>query len=127
MDLEAFLLHQLDDDLDMDETDSEQALIATAIASIALGAHEARRRRAERRKPSRLYLCRAQLLRNPRGTTPWQTLFRSGSDRAYITTMGFDVKTFHAIVSGGFGEAWNTLPIPRVTRFHTFPVYDSIA
>jgi hypothetical protein len=47
----------------------------------------------EQQKPSRLYLCCAQLSRNPQGPTAWQILYRSRSDRAYITatTMGFDV------------------------------------
>jgi hypothetical protein len=28
--------------------------------------------------------------------------------------MGFDVKTFHAIIATGFGDTWKTLPIPHV-------------
>ncbi|KAJ7663708.1 hypothetical protein DFH06DRAFT_1393344, partial [Mycena polygramma] len=80
-----------------------------------LGAIEAHRLGTERRKPSRLYLCRPQLSRNPRGCTAWQILYRSRNDRAYITTMSFDVGTFNKILGAGFDFdfAWNITPIPR--------------
>jgi hypothetical protein len=45
--------------------------------------------------------------------TPWQVLCCSQNDRAYITTMGFDVKTFNYIVESGFGSRWLSQPIPR--------------
>ncbi|KAJ7732428.1 hypothetical protein B0H16DRAFT_1279072, partial [Mycena metata] len=60
-----------------------------------------------------LYLCHPQLLRNPRFDTPWQVLHASASDRAYITTMGFDITTFASIVDAGFGATWAATPIPR--------------
>ncbi|KAI0309157.1 hypothetical protein OF83DRAFT_1089263 [Amylostereum chailletii] len=43
----------------------------------------------------------------------WQRLFARRNDCAFITTMGVDIDTFNAILSGGFAEAWNTTPIPR--------------
>ncbi|KAJ7131205.1 hypothetical protein C8R44DRAFT_613217, partial [Mycena epipterygia] len=50
---------------------------------------------------------------NPRVNTPWQVLHASGSDRAFITTMGFDVQIFAAIIDAGFGDGWYATPIPR--------------
>ncbi|KAJ7752328.1 hypothetical protein B0H16DRAFT_1837427, partial [Mycena metata] len=94
-----------------EEDAREQA--AAAAACILLGAEEARQMRAERRQKTRLYLCRPQLLRNPRFDTPWQVLYASANDRAFITTMGFDVVTFASIVDGGFGATWAATPIPR--------------
>lgn len=38
--------------------------------------------------------------------TPWQAMFDSRDDRAFITTMGFDVETFELIVRSGFGTLW---------------------
>ncbi|KAJ7741852.1 hypothetical protein B0H16DRAFT_1278749, partial [Mycena metata] len=61
----------------------------------------------------RLYLCRPQLQRNPRGTTAWQVLYQTRNDCACITTMGFDVTTFDTILEAGFGQHWNNTPIPR--------------
>ncbi|KAJ7717308.1 hypothetical protein DFH07DRAFT_762063 [Mycena maculata] len=87
--------------------------VQPAAAIIWVGAEEARKLRAERRKQSRLYLCRPQLLPNPRYNTPWQVLHASGSDRAFITTMGFNCQTFHGIIKAGFGSAWYSTPIPR--------------
>jgi hypothetical protein len=113
MDIDAFLIqHQLED-IEDHEMEADQLLAGTAMAIVLLGVVEAHRLRTERRKPSRLYLCRSQLLRNPRGTTPWQVLYWSRSDRAYITTMGFDVATFDLILAAGFNVAWSTTPIPR--------------
>ncbi|KAF9039695.1 hypothetical protein BDZ89DRAFT_945205 [Hymenopellis radicata] len=77
------------------------------------GAQESRRFRAERRRARRLYIIRPELLPNPRINTPWQALYHSQSDRAFITTMGFDVAAFNAILRDGFEDAWNTTPIPR--------------
>ncbi|KAJ7747549.1 hypothetical protein B0H16DRAFT_1320279 [Mycena metata] len=113
MDLDVFASHQQLADIEEDELDEEHRLAGATTAIIVLGAIEARRLRAERRKPSRLYLCRPQLLRNPRGATAWQVLYRTRNDRAYITTMGFDVTTFDTILEAGFGQHWNNTPIPR--------------
>ncbi len=77
------------------------------------GLGEAERLCAERRRERRLYLVRDDLLENPREGTPWQALNSSKNDRAFITTMGFDVATFDLILSSGFEERWNSMPIPR--------------
>jgi hypothetical protein len=84
------------------------------VAGIMLaGAVHSRLLRGEQRNPSRLYLTRPQLLPNPRVETPWQQLYTSQSDRAFITTMGFDVATFDSILAAGFGRLWQETPIPR--------------
>ncbi|TFY80401.1 hypothetical protein EWM64_g3612 [Hericium alpestre] len=105
------LLSQMEEE---DYLEEEQALRAAAMIAILIyGAEEARLSRIRRRHPSRLYLCRPQLLPDPRGETPWQRLFESESDRAFITTMGVDVATFYAVLLAGFSEKWYGRPIPR--------------
>ncbi|KAL7278744.1 hypothetical protein ACG7TL_007748 [Trametes sanguinea] len=103
----------LDDssDEEYDEQLDDDALIAAAV--LTAGAEEARLRRAQARLPSRRYLCRPQLLPNPRRNTPWQALYHSQNDRAFITTMGIDCATFQYILDNGFAHRWNTNPIPR--------------
>ena len=44
---------------------------------------------------------------------PWQSLYASQSDQAFIAMMGFNVQTFHDILNKGFETEWNTQPIPR--------------
>ncbi|KAJ7620757.1 hypothetical protein DFH06DRAFT_1143861 [Mycena polygramma] len=112
MDIDAsFLLQMLQ--MEEEDNDEDREMAGTAAAVLLLGAEEARRLRPERRTQSRLYLCRPQLLPNPRFDTPWQALHASKSNRAYITTMGFDVDTFDDIIQAGFGNAWYTTPIPQ--------------
>jgi hypothetical protein len=86
---------------------------AALVAIMYAGAEAARLFRSRRRLPSRLYLCRAQLLPNPHVSTPWVRLRQSRSDRAFITTMGFDVASFEFIIAQGFGHLWLETPIPR--------------
>src|SRR6267154_6611325 len=71
--------------------EEESALIVAA--AVLVGTELTRQEHIDRRQPQRLYLCRAQLLPNPQMSTPWQALFASQNDRAFITTMGFDVET----------------------------------
>jgi hypothetical protein len=111
MDIDVFFIHQHLENIQDDEMDEE--LPGTAMVIMTLGAIEAHRLRTEQQQPSRLYLCHPQLPRNPRGTTSWQILYGSCCDRAFITTMGFDVTTFNIILGAGFDDAWNTTPIPR--------------
>lgn len=95
-----------------DDDSDEEGQLSLAFASlILLGAEESRRLRSARRR--RHYLTRSELLPNPRYITPWTHLYRSQSDRAYITTMGVDVRTFHYLLDSGFRHLWNTTPIPR--------------
>ncbi|KAI6140193.1 hypothetical protein BKA82DRAFT_4332059 [Pisolithus tinctorius] len=62
---------------------------------------------------SRFYLCCSQLLPNPCMSTPWQKLYESQDDWAFIMTMGFDVETFGYILTSGFAAAWYHTPIPQ--------------
>lgn len=102
--------------LEEDEDEAEDQLEQLSIAAgglILYGAEEARHLRAERRRNRRLYLLRADLLPNPRHHTPWQRLYSGMNDRAFITTMSFNVASFHAILEAGFEERWNSAAIPR--------------
>jgi hypothetical protein len=112
--MEDFMYLQQEIEAEEDMADETLFCQATAAAMIIyLGAEQSRLLRAERRQPSRLYLCRPQLLPNPRINTPWQRLYHSRSDRAYITTMGVNVDTFDKILESGFSELWHGSPIPR--------------
>ncbi|KIL56668.1 hypothetical protein M378DRAFT_89013 [Amanita muscaria Koide BX008] len=87
------------------------ALLGAAF--LCYGAEESRRLHAERRAEHRLYLTRPEIMRNPRENTPWQVLYHSQSDRAFIITMGLDVPSFDLILEAGFQRRWDSLPIPR--------------
>ncbi|KAI0708974.1 hypothetical protein C8Q76DRAFT_95115 [Earliella scabrosa] len=101
------------DESSEDEDEDYDMICLAAVAVTVMGAEEARLRRAERRNPSRRYLRRPQLLPNPRRDTPWQVLYDSHDDRAYITTMGINCATFEWILQQGFAERWNSSTIPR--------------
>jgi hypothetical protein len=108
------MMHQLlleeEEDLAEEELETQAAVCG---ALVLYGAEEAHRLRVERRHHCRTYLIRAQLLPNPRIATPWQVLYESQNDRAFITTMGFNVATFHRILKDGFKSRWNSTSIPR--------------
>ena len=76
------------------EQELEQSAALVAIALIVIGVEESCRLCTEHRQPSRLYVCWPQLLPKPCKDTPWQVLYQSLSDCAFITTMGFDVDAF---------------------------------
>ena len=84
-----------------------------AAALLITAAETARLFRNEKRHPSRNYLTRLDLPPNPRFGTAWTHLFDSQNDHVFITTMGFDVRTFNFIIDSGFGERWHHTPIPR--------------
>jgi hypothetical protein len=86
----------------LDDEEDTRMLAATLIAGIEL----ARLDRVKTRNPKRLYLCHAHLLPDPHQNTPWQVLYASHSDRAFITTMGIDVLTFEFILTSGFASLW---------------------
>ncbi len=109
----AYMYLQMQADED-DKLDNEEKHAATIlILTLALGVEEARQTLSHRQNPSCLFLCRQQLLPNPRGQTPWQILFSSRCDWAYITTMGFDVKTFNYILNQRHSLKWNSIVIPQ--------------
>ncbi|QRV77090.1 DDE superfamily endonuclease [Ceratobasidium sp. AG-Ba] len=59
------------------------------------------------------YLRRRDLMPMPRVDSPWQALYRSNEDRAFITTMSINCNTFAYILRAGFEDAWNTRTIKR--------------
>jgi len=114
----------MDDDLSLHdmisqyqlETDEEretldQVCLLTAV--LIVGSNEDHAWSVENRRPRRQYLGRVILLPNPRIGTPWTRLYENHEDRAFITTMGIDTSTFHAILEAGFERLWYTQPIPR--------------
>ncbi|KAF8340835.1 hypothetical protein F5887DRAFT_1076960 [Amanita rubescens] len=92
---------------------SEAVACQATLAILLIGVIMSRSAQNERRRLHRLYLCRSQLLPDPRGATPWQVLWSSQDDRAFITTMGFDVKTFRILLEGPghFADQWDSTPI----------------
>ncbi|KAI0370996.1 hypothetical protein BV20DRAFT_943271 [Pilatotrama ljubarskyi] len=97
------------DDEDLEEDEEEDTLLSGFMVGGA-AASKAMRNEARRRR----YLRRKELLPDPREETPWQRLYASRSDRAFITTMGIDVATFHHILDGGFSSRWESQPVQRV-------------
>lgn len=95
------------------EEDLEVTLARTLLVVIFAYGHLSQLLRAEGRRRHRLYLCRQELVPNPRIGSPWQFLYHSQSDRAFITTMGIDAATFQVILNVGFEHLWNSTPIPR--------------
>jgi hypothetical protein len=110
MDAAVFFAFQATEN-DSDEVADEHVITTAAI--LTTGAEVAKLLRNERRQPSRNYLTRLDLPPNPHLGTAWRHLFESQNDRAFITTMGFDVATFKVIVGSGFGARWLSRSIPR--------------
>ena len=80
------------------DLEQEQSAALAVVALMIIGVEEPPRLCMEHRHPSQLSVCRPQLLPNSRKDTPWQVLYQSHSDRAFITTMGFDVDAFTYVV-----------------------------
>lgn len=69
---ELIMLHSQILDADAEEDEDEEGNIdATAATLLLYGAEESRLARIQRRHPRRLYLCRPQLLPDPRVDTPF--------------------------------------------------------
>ncbi|KAG5649327.1 hypothetical protein H0H81_004598 [Sphagnurus paluster] len=102
---------------DLSDTEDDEMLIlqAAVFLIVLVGIDEARQNQIRNRNQHRLYLRRRDLLPNPRAATPWQALWDGQNDRAFITTMGFDVQTFRYFLEGPgrFAEQWEETPIPR--------------
>jgi len=45
--------------------------------------------------------------------TPWQHLYESRSDDAFIAVLSIDVDTFFLILTSGFAALWDSTAIPR--------------
>ncbi|TFY73233.1 hypothetical protein EWM64_g10778, partial [Hericium alpestre] len=67
----------------------------------------------DERRQTRNYLIRSDLLPDPKANTPWQVLYNSQNDRAFITTMGLNTATIQFILESGFAAKWYGRPIPR--------------
>ncbi|KAI0308625.1 hypothetical protein OF83DRAFT_206224 [Amylostereum chailletii] len=106
-------MNGLDAWFDSDSNSEEDEEVELLAAIILYGTDEAGRLRRLRRQVTRRYLTRPELLSNPRNGTPWQVLYASQNDRAFVTTMGFNCATFDLLLQSGFSQAWNTTPIPR--------------
>ncbi|KAH9835180.1 uncharacterized protein C8Q71DRAFT_107524 [Rhodofomes roseus] len=93
------------------EVEEEERLRLGLAATLILGALDSRLTRQVHRH--RAYLTRPELMPDPRIDTPWQRLWQSQNDRAFITTMGIDVGTFRYLLESGFTRIWTTTAIPR--------------
>ena len=113
MDDEDEFVHLLQLMLAEQQGDELEDELLACVGLVCYGLEEAQQLSVLRRSLQRLYLTRADLLPDPRTDTPWQALYHSQSDRGFITTMGFDVMTFHDILRHGFEKLWNETPIPR--------------
>ena len=60
----------------------------------------------------RTYLTRADLPGHPRVSSAWTHMRRIGNDRAFITVMGIDVRTFEGILVP-FSAAWDSSTITQ--------------
>ena len=98
------LSYSLNNILDNSEDWLKQAAL---VAVIVLSAEQAQHDRNADRQRTRTYLRCTELLRSPKLATPWLSLYKSHSNRAYITTMGIDTNTFEYLLSAGFEERWN--------------------
>ena len=110
---EAYWLWQDEEDEEMEIEHQFMETAVVAAALVVLGSEAARAEYAERRRAHRFYLRRPQLLPDPRENTPWQALYATRDDAAYIVTMGIDVDAFHLILASGFEEQWNSEPVSR--------------
>ncbi|KAJ3870934.1 hypothetical protein F5051DRAFT_446896 [Lentinula edodes] len=112
-DIEALICMLMQDEEASYQAEEDIRHIATlGSAYIYYSALESCRLRAECQALTRLYLTHPQLIPDPRGMTPWQVLYKSRSDCAFITTMGFNVAFFDKLLEGGFEEQWISQVIP---------------
>ncbi|KAG2070728.1 hypothetical protein BDR04DRAFT_1231608 [Suillus decipiens] len=82
-----------------DEDHEDDELRRKHIGSISIlvfvGTEQSRYECSERWQSRRTYLIRSDLLPDPCLNMPWQALYSAQNNRAFITTMGVDVPTFH--------------------------------
>jgi hypothetical protein len=101
------------DEEEEEEAEEEDMRTRLAAALLLMGAEADCEVHLECRRSHRAYLTRPELMANPRVLSPWQSLYRSQSDRAFITTMGLDTATFNHILFTGFQYEWDNTSIPR--------------
>jgi len=113
MDADDLLLHDMTFRYQLENDEETEFLDQVRLLTVVLivGSNEDHAWLVEKRRPRRQYLGRTSLLPNPRIGTPWIRLYEKHEDRAFITTMGIDTSTFHAILEAGFGHLWHTRPI----------------
>ncbi|KAJ6519190.1 hypothetical protein C8R45DRAFT_918262 [Mycena sanguinolenta] len=103
MDIDVFNFNCKLDEMEEDEWDEEQDL---TMAIILLGVIEAHRLRVgcarNDANPAVSIFVGLSCFEIP------VLYYRSQNNRAYITTMAFDVATFHVILEGGFSVTWDT-------------------
>ena len=87
----------LENEAELIEQEEDNEAVLAVAATVIVGVELMRQDCIDNQQPRRLYLCHLQLLPNPRKDTPWQALFATQNDRAFITTMGFDVETLQTI------------------------------
>ena len=110
--MDAFIdLTVANEEEEMADEEYENALKVTT--AIIAGVEIAWQSQIEARHQNCLYLRHAQLLPDPHGDTPWQRLYSSQNNRAFITIMGFDVDTF------GYSSHLAFLPFGTPQPFHT--------
>ncbi|KAA1095259.1 hypothetical protein PGT21_013668 [Puccinia graminis f. sp. tritici] len=93
-----------DEDYWRQEEDEEDSL-AAFVGSAILG-------RPTPIQTLQTYLTRDDLAVHPQSSSAWAHLRMVGNDRAYITTMGVDVRTFEAMLQL-FNAAWDSEAICR--------------
>ena len=100
---------------DLNIIDDNDEMLALCLVIILFGIVEAHRTCVHCCNVNQLYLHQQDLLPNPCIGTPWQILYAARNDHAFITTMGFDVETFHHLLEGQgrFAEQWDLSTIPR--------------
>ena len=97
-----------------DDDSDEDYDLGTLAAGFLYLVHNGRVvQKKETRALTRFYHTRASLPPNPRMGTPWQQLYASKIDRAFILTTGLDHETFEWILQSGFASTWDETPIPR--------------
>ncbi|CAA7260123.1 unnamed protein product [Cyclocybe aegerita] len=119
MNEDALIFQQFTEQLEEEADEEYWEMGAASLGVIVGGAEISRQLRNERRRETRQYLTRPELLENPWIATPWTSLYDSRSDCAYITIMGFDVATFDFILESGFVQTWLSTPIPRTDTSHS--------
>ncbi|KAI7965579.1 hypothetical protein MJO29_001327 [Puccinia striiformis f. sp. tritici] len=85
------------------QEEDEQAL---AIIAIGLGGGP------NHIRTLRTYLTRSDLAGHPRVSSAWAHMRGVGNNRAFVTTMGVDVRTFEALLTH-FSQAWDNTTISR--------------
>src|SRR5215472_7054496 len=96
-----------------EEDDAYRQRVLLCAALVGYGIVQAHQIRAERRRLGRHHLYRRDLLPNPRSSTPWQQLYTTQDDKAFITVVGLDISAFNLILSRGFERGWTNHLIPR--------------